>query len=120
MEAPCGMEAALLRLIEGEWRVDRRPEPGPEPALVDVTRLLGPGVYILWWGGKLRKMAWTKSVLDRIAAHRSLIGRKVPDWMPVKGIHFDKVAFYPCAEDKAESVMAKLKMELKGESATAA
>jgi hypothetical protein len=108
-------------MLHGEWRVARSPEGQfRHEGLAEVSAMLGPGVYVLWRGHRVVKIAWTKAVLERVAAHRNLAGQKSYSWMPIKGIQFDRVAFWPCAEDRINEVMGKVRAEIKGESAAAA
>ena len=80
-----------------------------EGGLIDATAMLGCGVYVLWWRGQVKKIAWAKSVLARVATHRRLCNEHVPSWMPIKGIKFDRVVFWPCAEDRSDEVIEAIK-----------
>ncbi len=87
---------------------------------IEASEMLGPGVYVLWLGGRLRHVGWAKSVLARVATHRRMCNQHCPNWMPIKGIKFDRVAFYPCTEYQSAGVIDRLKTELGYENAAAA
>jgi hypothetical protein len=97
----------LLKLVaKAEW--------------MDATEMLGPGVYVLWWQGRVKKLAWTKSMMTRVVAHRNLCGERVAHWQPIQGIRFDGVSLWPCPEHQSHEVIERLKSELGYEAAAAA
>ena len=73
---------------------------------IEVSTILRSGVYILVHRGVVIYVGQSKTMLSRIYTHRSMWGqkarRKVPDWMPVKGILFDEVFVCPCPLDKLD------------------
>ncbi len=83
--------------------------------------LLGPGVYVLYWRGRAKKIAWAPSMILRVAAHRNLCGQQVAHWQPIQGVRFDGVSYWPCTEyQAARGIIERLKSELGYEAAAAA
>lgn len=82
----------------------------------DVSLLLRAGVYALCKRGVVIYVGKSKSLYSRIYTHkhfanRGAKGRKIPDWLPVKGIQFDEVFIRPCVLedlDKLEYEMVNL------------
>lgn len=69
---------------------------------VDVSVLLGPGVYALVRRGVVIYVGKSKSVYQRVYAHRTTAqraarGKPIPTWLPIKGFVFDQVFVRPCA-----------------------
>lgn len=68
----------------------------------EVSVILAPGVYALVKRGVVIYVGKSKSVYQRIYAHRttavrSARGQKIPTWLPAKGFVFDQVFVWPCA-----------------------
>lgn len=79
---------------------------------VDATALIQPGIYVLWRQGKVVFVGKSdKSMLAKIASHRSLLRKQVPDWFPVKGIPFDKVFIKTVHPDRIEAEYLALILE---------
>ena len=81
---------------------------------INVSSILGPGVYALIREGVVVYVGQSKKMLQRISAHKSNWGRKAqPEWMPVslRGVLFDEVHVLPCrveSLDELEAVMIDL------------
>ncbi len=80
--------------------------------LIDADGLLGPGVYVLFWRGRAKKIAWAPSMILRVAAHRNLSGQHVAHWQPIQGVKFNGVSYWPCQESQSAEVIEYLKSEL--------
>jgi len=65
---------------------------------VNVTAILGPGVYALVRDGVVVYVGQSKKMLSRVSTHRSNWGKRTPAWLPrsVRGILFDEVHVLPC------------------------
>ena len=75
----------------------------------DVSLLLRAGVYALCKRGVVIYVGKSKSLYSRIYTHkhfanRGAKGRKVPDWLPVKGIQFDEVFIRPCSLEALDAL----------------
>ena len=71
---------------------------------IDVTAVLRQGVYLLSREGRIVYVGQSRCMLARIAAHRSLARRKVPSWLPIRGVVFDSVAVIPCHPDRIDAL----------------
>lgn len=76
----------------------------PELAAADVTAILRQGVYILSRENVIVYIGQSKCMLARIAAHRSLARRRVPSWLPIRGVVFDRVEVIPCHPDRVDAL----------------
>lgn len=65
---------------------------------IEVSSILRCGVYALMREGVVVYVGQSKRMLTRIEAHRSQWARshKAPDWLPIKGILFDRIYILPC------------------------
>ena len=75
----------------------------------DVSTLLRSGIYALCKRGVVIYVGKSKSLYSRIYTHkhfanRGAKGRKVPDWLPVKGIQFDEVFIRPCSLEALDAL----------------
>jgi len=78
----------------------------------DATALIQPGIYVLLRQGKVVFVGKSdRSMLAKIASHRSLLRKKVPDWFPVKGIPFDQVLIKTVHPDRIEAEYLELILE---------
>lgn len=78
----------------------------------DVSGLIRCGVYLLLQRGRVVFVGKAgKSMLAKIAAHRSLARKSVPDWLPIKGIPFDQVLIKTVHPDQLESTYLDLVLE---------
>lgn len=80
---------------------------------LNIGPCLRSGVYALVHNSEVVYVGKSKSMLSRIANHRSLWaserkGRQTPSWLPIKGIFFDDVWIKPCASDKVDAVEAEM------------
>lgn len=77
---------------------------------VNVSALLGPGVYALLRDGVVVYVGQSKRMLGRVSAHKSNWGRKTPAWLPasVRGILFDEVHVLPCRVEDLNAVEAAM------------
>ena len=71
-------------------------------SFTDVSAILGPGVYALVKRGVVIYVGKSRSVWQRLYAHRSTAnraarGKPIPTWLPLKGFVFDEVWVRPCA-----------------------
>lgn len=74
---------------------------------IEVTPILGCGVYALVREGVVVYVGQSKKMLGRIGAHKSNWGRKsVPAWMPasIRGVLFDQVFVLPCRVEMLDEV----------------
>jgi hypothetical protein len=71
---------------------------------IDVTAALGLGAYLLYRGDKVVYVGKSKCPLVRIAAHRSLQRKKVPTWLSIKGIVFDRAEVIPSHPDRIDEL----------------
>jgi hypothetical protein len=72
---------------------------------VNVSTLLKPGIYALLKEGVVVYIGQSIKPLSRVEAHRSLWGRKkVPGWLPIRGILFDEVHVLPCRVEQLDEV----------------
>lgn len=67
---------------------------------VDVSPILGAGVYALVRRGVVIYVGKSRSVYQRLYAHRSTAqraarGKPIPTWLPIKGFVFDEVWVCP-------------------------
>jgi hypothetical protein len=78
----------------------------------DATALIRPGVYLLLRQGKVVFVGkGDRQMLSKIATHRSLTRKSVPDWFPVKGITFDQVFIRTVHPDRLEAEYLSLILE---------
>jgi excinuclease UvrABC nuclease subunit len=75
---------------------------------VDVSAILRPGVFVLSHRGKVVFVGKSKCPLELIAAHRSLARKRVPEWMPIKGIVFDSITVTPEHPDRIDALYQSL------------
>ena len=76
------------------------------PVDIDVLK---PGVYLLWYRGKVTFVGKAKCLLVTLAAHRAAnSGPRLPEWFPIKRIQFDRVQIIPCATDRAALLLPAL------------
>lgn len=77
---------------------------------VNVSALLGPGVYALLRDGVVVYIGQSKRCLGRVSAHKSNWGRRTPSWLPpsVRGILFDEVHVFPCRVEALAEVEAAM------------
>lgn len=87
-------------------------EPG---GFQDVSRILGVGVYLLVHRGTIVYVGKSKSLYQRIYAHRNLWnqgkrGRPQPSWMPpsAKGMLFDGVFIRPCTLEEVDALEVRM------------
>ena len=73
-------------------------------AAVDVSVMLRSGCYLLSRDGVVVYVGQSKCPLARIAAHRSLARRRVPRWLPIRGVIFDSVSVIPCHPDRIDAM----------------
>ena len=71
---------------------------------IDVTAILRQGVYLLSRDGVVVYVGQSKCMLVRIYTHRSLANRKVPRWLPLRGVRFDSVQVIPCHPDRIDAL----------------
>lgn len=88
----------------------------PEVALegwVDASAVLRAGVYALVKNGVVIYVGKSKTLYQRIYAHRHTArnasrGKKIPDWLPTKGFVFDQVFVRPCALEALDALEAEM------------
>lgn len=82
--------------------------------MIDVSSLLGPGVYILRWRGKVAFAGRAEvSMLAWVHAHAA---NRQDEYFPpmAKPVRFDAVEVYPCSKGEVEATWAKVYAELYG------
>lgn len=65
---------------------------------IDLSAVLGSGVYALFFVGELVYIGKAKRLLARIYAHRNMLERKRAGVRGVKAVPFSKVKVWPCKE----------------------
>ena len=78
---------------------------------INVSPILGPGVYALIREGVVVYIGQSKKMLQRVSAHKSNWGRKAqPAWMPVslRGVLFDEVHVLPCRVESLDELEAAM------------
>jgi len=65
---------------------------------VDLTAILGAGVYALFYAEELVYIGKAKKLLARIYAHRNMLERKRAGVRGLKAVPFSRVKVYPCKE----------------------
>ena len=70
----------------------------------DVSAMLRQGVYLLYRDGVVVYVGQSKCMLVRIYTHRSFARRRVPAWMPIRGVVFDRVEVIPCHPDRVDAL----------------
>ena len=78
---------------------------------IEVTPILGVGVYALLRDGVVVYVGQSKKMLQRISAHKSNWGRKAqPAWMPVslRGVLFDQAFVLPCRVESLDELEAAM------------
>lgn len=87
-------------------RIAHMNESSPPHSIGDVLK---PGVYLLAFREKIVFVGRSRCLLDAITGHRSVaVGPRMPEWFPIKGIHFDDVYIYPTSWDRTLSLMDAL------------
>lgn len=75
---------------------------------VDATPVLMGGVYILIHRGEVVYVGKAKRMLNRLAAHLSVRSaqrkEKVPYWLPIQGIYYDRVLIRPEHPDRIDAL----------------
>lgn len=75
----------------------------------EVSPILGSGVYALVKRGTVIYIGQSKSLYQRIYAHKhnarqAAKGKAIPAWLPAKGFIFDQVFVHPCHVDDLDRV----------------
>ena len=70
----------------------------------NVTEILRQGVYLLSREGRVVYVGQSKCMLARIYAHRNLARKRVPSWLPIRGVVFDTVEVIPCHPDRIDAL----------------
>lgn len=76
--------------------------------LLDITSILGPGVFLLWNHGRVTYVGKARCLLAGIAARRALTKSDLPSWVPILRVHFDRVEIIPCDTVRATALAAAL------------
>lgn len=71
---------------------------------IDISVVLRSGVYLLSHEGRVVYVGQSKCPLARIAAHRSLARKRIPWWLPIRGVIFDKAEVIPCHPDRIDAL----------------
>lgn len=71
---------------------------------IDISEILKQGVYLLSRENVIVYVGQSKCMLVRIYTHRSLARRRVPSWLPIRGVVFDKVEVIPCHPDRINAL----------------
>ena len=75
---------------------------------IDITPVLKLGIYVLIHQSRVVFIGKANLPLAKIWAHRDLSSRKSPDWLPIKGITYDKVLVRPAHPDRIDRELAAL------------
>ena len=85
------------------------------PGFQDISRVLGVGVYALAHRGTVVYVGKSKSLYQRIYAHKNLWnqgkrGRPQPSWMPpsAKGMLFDEVHICHCTLEEVDALEVRM------------
>lgn len=70
----------------------------------DVTDILRQGVYLLYRDGMVVYVGQSKCMLVRIYTHRNLARKRLPAWLPIRGVVFDRVEVIPCHPDRIDDL----------------
>jgi hypothetical protein len=70
----------------------------------DVTAVLRQGVYLLYRDGMVVYVGQSKCMLVRIYTHRNLARKRLPAWIPIRGVVFDRVEVIPCHPDRIDAL----------------
>lgn len=74
----------------------------------DVSQMLRCGVYALAKDGVVVYVGKSKTMLSRVAAHRSQWGKKSFRETLPRGILFDQIFIRPCHPDKVDALEAEM------------
>lgn len=74
------------------------------PGFVNVSEVLQSGIYALVYRGEVVYIGQSRAMIVRVSTHRSNARRKMPSWMPVKGVVFDELHVMPCTLDKLDEL----------------
>lgn len=79
----------------------------------NASAILRPGVYALVRAGVVIYVGKSKSLYQRIYAHRTTAnraqrGHKIPTWLPAKGFVFDEVWVRVCALSELDALEAEM------------
>lgn len=97
-------------IVAGEdWGIARVELDG----FADVSEILQPGVYALVKRGVVIYVGKSKSMYQRIYAHRTTAnraarGKAIPTWLPIKGFVFDQIFVRPCKLEDLDRVEAEM------------
>jgi excinuclease UvrABC nuclease subunit len=75
---------------------------------LDVSAILGPGVYALLFAEEVVYIGKARRLLARLYAHRNLLERKRSGVRGIKAVAFSKVRVFPCAEVDLDRVEREL------------
>ena len=76
---------------------------------IDITKVLGPGVYLLRQGDRVAYVGKARCILMALYAHR--VRNTAPglaDWFPIKHIPFDAITIHPTTVDRAHQLAASM------------
>lgn len=79
----------------------------------DVSDVLHVGVYALVKRGTVIYVGKSKSLYQRIYAHRhtakrAAVGKSIPSWLPIKGFVFDQVFVRTCRIEDLDTLEAQM------------
>ena len=79
----------------------------------EVSDVLRAGVYALAKNGVVIYVGKSKSLYQRIYAHRhtarrAAAGKPIPSWLPIKGFVFDQVFVLPCRLEDLDELEAQI------------
>lgn len=69
--------------------------------LVDISDILRPGVFLLHNHGRIVYIGKAKCLLAGIAVYRAINRAKLPSWVTLHRIQFDRVEIIPCDTTRA-------------------
>lgn len=81
--------------------------------VINVSELLGPGVYVLSNRGHVNYVGCARVMLVALAqwAMRNK-NPAIPKWFPIRGVVFDTIEIIPCDPDTAKGLAKDLIAEL--------
>jgi excinuclease UvrABC nuclease subunit len=82
-------------------------------SFTDVSDILSAGVYALVKRGVVIYVGKSKSLYQRIYAHRHTAaraakGKPIPSWLPIKGFVFDQIFVRTCRLEDLDSLEAQM------------
>jgi len=71
---------------------------------IGVGEILRSGIYALVWHGRVVYIGQSKKMLQRIYAHKNLVGKPKSLFTSARGVRFDDVFICPCPIEKLDEL----------------